>query len=156
LDDRKRVRVYAVLSGLALAGAVGLRLGPSAYAARVHVRWREDISVFDRVRLEREFKLREREQREGNTWAYDLSDPSRETVRALVAHPAVADTHYIDREDGVPWWNAPRGTTLIHRNPVLRWRDSPVVEWVGFFSLSSVVASSAWLALNRRARSATR
>lgn len=64
---------------------------------RVHVRWQEGITPAQRGELERRYDLAAGEPVEGSTWRYELRDPSRDTVGALVNDPAVADTGYIDR-----------------------------------------------------------
>ena len=65
--------------------------------ARVHVRWQASIDEARRHILERQFRLDMLERVDDLTWRYDLIDTSPENIRALVSHPAVADTHEIDR-----------------------------------------------------------
>ena len=50
-----------------------------------------------RRELERRYRLTRPEAREGTTWAYYVADTSRANLRALVADPAVEDTHNINR-----------------------------------------------------------
>ena len=88
-----------VLALALLAG--GLPLGARAVAgppgARVHVRWQASVTEPVRQSLEARFQLADGQKLDESTWRYDLVDPSRENVRALVSEPAVADTHDIDR-----------------------------------------------------------
>ena len=65
--------------------------------ARVHVRWQPELDATRREALERAFSLTLRERLDPSTWRYDLVDLSPANVRALVEHPAAADTHDIDR-----------------------------------------------------------
>jgi len=68
----------------------------------VNVRWTTGLADPRRETLEREFGLTngmptpERSE-EVNAWSYRLHDLSRVNVEALVTHPDVVDTHYIDR-----------------------------------------------------------
>jgi hypothetical protein len=64
---------------------------------RVNVRWADGVAENARLSLERRFGLESAQWREGTTWRYVLRDRSRENIAALVAHPAVDDTHDIDR-----------------------------------------------------------
>src|SRR4051794_26503296 len=89
---------------LALVGLCGVCLAaiepllPSPFAPRINVRWNGDIGVDDRQQLESRFRLVRPAQTEGTTWRYDLADVSHGNIAALIAHPAVSDTHEIDRE----------------------------------------------------------
>ena len=51
------------------------------------------VTEDERLLLERRFGLESPQWREGATWRYVLRDRSRENIAALVAHPAVDDTH---------------------------------------------------------------
>ena len=83
--------------------AVGLLIGVASLvfdgttARFVNVRWHPDLTNADRLQLEERFLLRG-ERREDRTFGYDLLDESRANIQALVEHPAVEDTHHIDRE----------------------------------------------------------
>ena len=76
---------------------IGTRIVTGPRGARVHVRWEASVDDSARRNLETKFRLADAERLEGQTWAYDLVDPSAHIVRALVLNPAVADTHHIDR-----------------------------------------------------------
>ena len=49
-------------------------------------------------RLETEWQLVDGQEVSPSTWRYDLIAPSEGRLRAIVEHPAVADTHDIDRQ----------------------------------------------------------
>ncbi len=95
---------HGVAPALALA-AVVLPLAARAVAgppgAAVHVRWRAALTLLDRQRLETRYGLADGVHIEGETWNYDLLDPSRENIQALVNEPAVQDTAGIDRPRAV-------------------------------------------------------
>jgi hypothetical protein len=132
---------------LAAVGLVRL-LVPPAVAPRINVRWADGVSDADRDRLESRLRLVAAEQREGTTWVYDLADPSWRGVRALVAEPAVADTHYVNRRLGIVSSDAPAGTTRIARGALSQWRDSPAAGWIVRLSLCFFVVSGLWLLIN--------
>jgi hypothetical protein len=125
-------------------------LAPPSIVPRVNVRWSDNVTEADRLRLETDLRLLAGEQREGTTWAYDLGDPSWRGVRRLIAEPAVADTHYLNRRFGLVSRDAPKGTTQLSAGPLSRWRDSAVAGWTVRLSLALLVVSTAWLAVNGR------
>jgi hypothetical protein len=93
-------RCVALILVLALCAAclpLAARAVVGDPGARIHVRWQRAIDDGTRHELERQFRLDSLEQLDDLTWRYDLIDTSTENVRALVRHPAVADTHEIDR-----------------------------------------------------------
>ena len=63
---------------------------------QVHIRWRE-ISVDQRIALERRFALTEATRLDDDAWSYVPTDTSRERLVAIVTDPAVADTDGINR-----------------------------------------------------------
>ena len=65
--------------------------------ATVHIRWQPSIDSIERRQLELHFRLADGRPHDEHTWRYVLTNLSRGNVRAIVLHPAVADTHYIDR-----------------------------------------------------------
>lgn len=83
-----------VAFGALLAGAHPLLDGDQA--KYVHVRWSPDVTPDARRRLEGMFSLRA-QQGDGQSFGYDLLDDSAGNIRALVEHPAVDDTHALDR-----------------------------------------------------------
>ena len=66
-------------------------------AKYVHVRWRPEVGANTRAGLESRFSLRE-QRHEGQSFGYDLLDDSTSNIRALLQHPAVEDTHDLDRQ----------------------------------------------------------
>lgn len=143
--ERRRVRAYAVISVVVLTASAILRVwGPSPYAPRVQIRWTAEISETERGELERRFLLVEPQHREDTTWGYELSDPSPSVVRTIIDHPAVADTHYIDRSRAEIASDAPRSTTLLDRPGLGGWAR-PLFDWLILFSVSSLVVSGVWL-----------
>jgi len=93
-------------SVVALALAAGLlAVTPWAlgsYALRVHVRWSGETTTQGREDLERQLGLAHPTELGPQTFRYLLTDSSTAGIRALVAHPAVADTHYLDRAAFAP------------------------------------------------------
>ena len=94
-------RAWIVASGACLAAAlamslpIGLSIGdPNPL---IHIRWREPLDAPARAALERQFGLEGGEPLDRGTWRYEATDPSRDMIRRIVGHPAVADTHYVDR-----------------------------------------------------------
>ena len=82
----------------------------------VHVRWGV-ASPADRQALEQRFRLTEAAPLEGDVWAYVPADTSTEMLRAIVAHPSVADTDGINRR-----------TLTIADNPPLTPRRGGVID----------------------------
>jgi hypothetical protein len=68
----------------------------------INIRWSGDVDDARRQNLERQFHLIEGQRTEGTTWAYVLTDPSTENIRAIVRHPDVDDTAYVDRTEFQP------------------------------------------------------
>jgi hypothetical protein len=89
-------RAWLVPAGLLLLGAIFIDV--SIVEPRVHVRWRDDVTLAERRVLEEQYRLEAAEPVDGATWRYELHDRSPENVGALVQDGAVADTGYIDRE----------------------------------------------------------
>ena len=125
---------------------------PSPFAPRVHIRWAAGISDAQRTDLERRFALTGRQPRENMTWEYDLVDVSPAAVRALVDHPAVADTHYIDRRSAQIASDAPPGTVRLAERKLAGWIHSSLFEWFMFFWVSALVVSGVRLASAPRKR----
>lgn len=145
--DRRRILAFAVFSAIMLVGSGAVRVtAPSPFAPRVHIRWVAGISDAQRAELERRFALTEGRRREDATWEYDLIDRSPSTVRALVAHAAVEDTHYLDRASGQVAVDAPPGTSRLSERWLAGWIHSSLFEWFMLLWVSSLVVSGVWLA----------
>jgi len=88
--------IACALLGCALSVAARLAVGPPG--AYVHVEWQPTVDeatqaqVAERYRLDKPEKLKD-----PYSWRFDLIDTSSNNIRALVADPAVRDTHEIDR-----------------------------------------------------------
>ena len=102
--DRSRRIAAAVLqwvSGAILLLAVGVGLARPLLVVDglpiINVRWRADLSLDQRSTLERRFGLAVVE-RDPPTWTYTIADAGRANLEALVMHPDVADTHFVDRQ----------------------------------------------------------
>jgi len=149
-------RTPPLIRALALLGSFGLGLAavepflPSPHAPRINIRWDNDLGVADRQRLESTFGLVRPEPREGATWRYDLVDVTHENVAALVAHPAVSDTHEIDRTLGVVAPGAPRGTTWILPAALNFWREPPVSTALATASAAAFLFAALSLVLSGR------
>jgi hypothetical protein len=147
LSDRGKVRVFLALSIAVLAAAVVVRLSaPSPFAPRVHVRWSPTLPVEQRATLERRFSLVNGERREDETWAYDLVNLELASVTDLIEHPAVEDTHYIDRTTGAVAADAPAGTVRLSGRRLAGVVHSLVFDWFLLFWASSVVVAGVRLA----------
>jgi hypothetical protein len=146
MTEVRRVQALAAASLLVLVIAGLIRVfSLPAVAPRINVRWAGEVDDRQRGALERELGLTAGERREGSTWAYDLTNPSWRGVKALIAHPAVADTHYINRRWGLVAADAPRGTTAIEAGGIGAWRDSALVAWARRFALALLAVSLLWL-----------
>ena len=93
-----RWKLRTALAVLVVGALVGVasRVLDGDPAKGIHVRWHAEVTDADRLELEAEFFLRG-ERREDRTFGYDLLDDSQANIQALVEHPAVEDTHHIDR-----------------------------------------------------------
>ena len=78
--------------------ATGLDSSMPPPPARINVRWVDGLDADRRRGLEARFGL-DAEDGESSTWQYALVDASRANIVAIVQHPDVADTHYIDRAE---------------------------------------------------------
>jgi hypothetical protein len=148
--DRSHVRALAAASIVMLVAAATVRLSaPSPFAPRVHVRWSGDVSTAQRAALERRFSLARGSHREATTWEYDLVDVDPSTVLALVADPAVADTHYLDRGSGEVTGDAPAGTVRLAGRRLAGVIHSSAFDWFICLWVSSLIVSGVWLASAR-------
>jgi hypothetical protein len=113
---------------LALAGALHgtLRAVYGQRAAYVHVRWTPNVDPATQEQVERGHSLARVEFRELRTWLYYLTDVSTENIRSLVGHPAVEDTHYINRTAFHIARTAERGAYMTERSPWL----ADVIEFI--------------------------
>ena len=94
--------VLAITLPLAARGLYGPQ------GASVNIRWQPSVDAAERQRLESGWQLVEGQEVSPSTWSYELTAPSEGRLRAIVEHPAIADTHYIDRERYTLAPDAPR------------------------------------------------
>jgi hypothetical protein len=73
------------------------RLRPTVH---INVRWASGVDDSQRTQVEQRFGLANGVVEEGRTWRYAANDPSPANMLALVADPAVEDTHGFDRLTG--------------------------------------------------------
>ena len=90
-----RVITLGLLAIILPLAARGLYGPPGAL---VNIRWQPSVDAAERQRLETEWQLVDGQEVSPTTWRYDLTSPSEGRLRAIVEHPAVADTHDIDRQ----------------------------------------------------------
>jgi hypothetical protein len=143
--DRRSIQAVAVVSIIMLAVTVLVRPSAPPFAPRVHVRWADGISDEQRLLFERSLALVNGQLMENRTWQYDLMDAAPSAVRGLVGHPAVADTHHIDRVRGVVSAEAPRGTARLADTGMASAIRSPWFDWVVSFWVAALAVSGAWL-----------
>ena len=86
-----------VALGLCLTAAAFLLVRAGLPAPSVNVRWAPGIDDAQRTELEARFGLIGGTPLESPTWTYQLENADRSNVSALIGHPAVADTHKINR-----------------------------------------------------------
>ena len=84
--------LLAIILPLAARGLYG------APGASVNIRWQSSVDAAERQRLETEWQLVDGQEVSPSTWSYELTAPSQGRIRAIVEHPAIADTHHIDRQ----------------------------------------------------------
>lgn len=139
MNEHRRLLIGAVAL-LALAGALylTLRLTYGERAAYVHVRWKPEVSEATRAEVERAHGLHPVEFREQRTWGYFLSDMSIENIRRIIRHPAVEDTHNIDRDAFFVLDTAERGDYLSER-------PAWIARMLEFFSRASLLLGAAAL-----------
>jgi hypothetical protein len=124
---------------LALAGALygTLRAVYGQRAAYVNVRWVPNVDPATQEQVERAHSLARVEFHELRTWLYYLPDVSTENIRSLVGHPAVEDTHHIDRTAFRIARTAERGGYMTERPP---WLADVIEFMVSAAGLAGAVA----------------
>jgi hypothetical protein len=138
---RTRKLLIAGVALLALAGVLSaaLRTTYGQRSAYVHVRWAADVDPATQDQVERAHQLTRVEFREQRTWLYHLPDVSRENLRSLIQHPAVEDTHHIDRAAFRIARTAERGAYPAGRPPWI----ADMLELIARASLLAGVAAVA-------------
>ena len=100
-----RALTLGVLAITLPLGARGLYGPPGAL---VNIRWQASVDAAERQRLETGWQLVDGQEVSPSTWSYELTAPSQGRIRAIVEHPAIADTHHIDRQRYTLAPDAPR------------------------------------------------
>jgi hypothetical protein len=113
VDQKRRSSAWLLLVGVAFTvGAVAtyavLRAAFGDRPAHINVRWSSATPPDVQHRLEQQYHLTYGQRTEGRTFSYDLTDLSRNNIRAMVLDPYVEDTHYIHRTAYRIWHFAPR------------------------------------------------
>jgi hypothetical protein len=135
-----------------LSAAALVRIVTAEPTKVIHVRWRPDVTDETRAVFERELLLSNPEPLEGNTFAYEMLVPRPAAVRHLVQHPAVEDTHEIDRDNFQLRATAPDGKGerwLAHDLPMLR--DAGARAMMMYLLVALLIASAAGWVVTRRA-----
>ena len=110
--SRTRLAVVGGVAMVAMIALVTVWHVTGRPARIIHVRWADNVSDSQRVLEEERFKLVKNRWIEGKSWSYSMLDSSRDSVRALVESPVVADTHEINRDTFTVSADAPTGSEL--------------------------------------------
>ena len=141
-NSRTTRPVTIALLAWALATVTGatLRLNFER-APAIHVRWAPSVNESTRAELERRFALAGGQQGDsGSTWVYFLTSPSADNILALITHPAVEDTHNVDRGKFVVSPSAPRRGPYITTGP--RWVPTGLQALTAALILAGALALS--------------
>lgn len=147
----------ASVAGLVLLGlAYWLTYEP---APRVRVLWQDEVTPEQRAELEREYLLLNgRDQLPEGSIAYDLLDTSPSNIKALVEHPAVADTNDIERHTFVVRFDVDYGNEwmwLADRTPGLRdaWTRAGLIVVLALMAVGGLAPDGirTWHAVRRAA-----
>ena len=119
----------------------------------INVRWSEEVGASRRLALEAEFGLADPTALDGNTWAYLLRDHSRASIRAIVQHPLVADTHHVDRARFAPSDGPmPRGLGIMLGALLFAAGGVAVPRWLAgrlrqgrFWTAAAATAALVWM-----------
>jgi hypothetical protein len=103
-----------------------VEIGPPS-GPRVHIRWATGLDDNARRDLERRHELLSPQHEEDSTWSYVPAYLDRAHIGAIVADPAVVDTHGINRAGNRLESNPPLYLRLQRRFPFLRLRVAPGV-----------------------------
>lgn len=135
-----RLTVRSLVLSLVVVGLWhGTRLATESPAPTIKVRWSNEVSERERKALEQRFQLLRPDPSGPNAYYYDLLDSRQKAIRAIVEHPAVADTQNLDRSRFTV-------TVLAGRGESNRWlwhRYGP--EWAARWVATAL---HGWLALS--------
>ena len=87
--------VLAITLPLAARGLYGPQ------GALVNIRWQPSVDAAERQRLESGWQLVDGAEVSASTWSYELTAPSEGRLRAIVEHPAIADTTHHHRPGAI-------------------------------------------------------
>src|SRR4030095_7565425 len=107
-SSRGLLLVGAAFTVGAVATYAVLRAAFGDRPAHINVRWSPATTPDVQHRLEQQYHLTYGQRADGRTFSYDLTDLSRDNIRAMVLDPNVEDTHYIHRTAYRIWRFAPR------------------------------------------------
>ena len=122
------VRTKAILVAAAsLLLALAISAAGTRFIAPLHpqisVRWQVGLTESERVEVERRLGLQPVRLESPDTWRYELTNASRDTIEAIVTDPAVDDTHFVNRQTFDLSDDAPRSlrrpSALAQRWPVI-------------------------------------
>ncbi|MDA1184969.1 MAG: hypothetical protein O2930_10035 [Acidobacteria bacterium] len=113
-----------------------------------NIQWRDGLSPEARRQAERELYVEEYLDN-GNEGHYSLWSPRRSDIAALVAHPDVADTHRISRQDATLTKESYRGTRRIWWGGPFKGKNSAVHFRVALIVIGFVTVLCASLAAPR-------
>lgn len=126
--------ILAIVAALGAMAILWPDHAPPPRSEQVTIRWSPALSDDERQQLEQRFSLaagaRKTDAAESNVWNYRLSDLSRDNVRAIVMHPGVADTHFIDRSAFTVESQPPPGDDLPLAVRFVRWLQYPGTAWL--------------------------
>jgi len=103
----RRTALICVVLACVLPPAARLVAGPKG--ADIHVEFQPDGDAATRERVAARYRLiNPRKLEDTYTWRYELTDPSRANIEAIVRDPAINDTHEVDRNSFTLSPTAPR------------------------------------------------
>lgn len=140
-----------VTCAVLLSAAALVRIATAEPTKVIHVRWGPAVDAAARATLEKALQLTNPVHTEGNTFAYDVLDPGPDAIRQLVQHPAVEDTHEVDRDNFQLRATAPDGQGerwLAHDLPMFR--DEAARAMMMYVLVALLIASAAGWAVSRR------
>lgn len=135
----------AVCLGLGWLAAVGMMWMAGTSTSGIHVRWTAVTSPEQQLQVAKELKLECERSVGDRTFFCAVLDPQPAVLERVVRHPAVDDTHYLNRGTFV-LENPPTATTRLWAG-----RESPIVGSVGVMLSAGLLALvGGYLLMGRR------
>lgn len=131
---RRVVGGVALVLGVGWLGIVGLLWLSGPRTNGIHIRWMAGTTPDSQRQVAAELNLECERLVDGRTWFCAVLDGSPTTLPRIIRHPAVEDTHYVNRSSGV-LEDAP-----IARTRLWAGRKSPIVGSVGLMVLAGLLA----------------